>query len=44
VFFQNLRQRFVDWNYVAWGADEFKNIEQQIDAMLDSTTDKAQKA
>ncbi len=34
TFFQNLRQRFVDWNYVPWDSDEFRQIEKQIDAML----------
>jgi V/A-type H+-transporting ATPase subunit A len=30
-FFQNLRQRFVDWNYAAWGSDEFQRREKVID-------------
>jgi len=33
-FFQDLRQKFIDWNYAAWDTDEFKAEEKEIDAAL----------
>ena len=33
-FFQNLRQLFIDWNYIAWDSDEFKQQELRIDELL----------
>lgn len=36
TFFQNLRQKFIDWNYIKWDSDEFKNHEKEIDEMLQS--------
>ncbi len=34
VFFQQLRQHFIDWNYTAWGSLEFEEAERRIDAEL----------
>ncbi|MBR5024380.1 MAG: V-type ATP synthase subunit A, partial [Victivallales bacterium] len=34
TFFQNLRQAFIDWNYIAWDTDDFKAQEAKIDALL----------
>ncbi len=34
TFFQNLRQLFIDWNYIPWQTDEFKAQEAKIDEML----------
>ncbi len=33
-FFQQLRQLFIDWNYLEWDSDQFRNQEGKIDAML----------
>ncbi len=33
-WFQNLRQKFIDWNYIAWEKPEFKAAEKQIDAAI----------
>ena len=34
VYFQNLRQEFIDWNYAPWESDAFKEAENRIDEML----------
>jgi len=34
VYFQQLRQSFIDWNYSKWQSDEFTSLEKQIDAKL----------
>ena len=34
TFFQNLRQAFIDWNYIPWGTDDFKAQEAKIDELL----------
>ncbi|MBR5080470.1 MAG: V-type ATP synthase subunit A [Victivallales bacterium] len=34
TFFQNLRQAFIDWNYIAWDTDDFKAQEAKIDEQL----------
>ena len=36
TFFQNLRQAFIDWNYIAWDTDDFKAQETKIDELLAS--------
>ena len=36
TFFNQLRQRFRDWNYVVWQSDEFKTHEKEIDDLYDS--------
>jgi len=35
-FFNQLRQKFIDWNYIEWQTDEFKKIESEIDALYAS--------
>ena len=34
TYFQNLRQAFIDWNYIAWDTDDFKTQEAKIDELL----------
>ena len=34
VYFQNLRQEFIDWNYAPWDSVSFREIEGRIDEML----------
>ena len=34
VYFQNLRQEFIDWNYAPWESIAFKEAEGRIDEML----------
>lgn len=34
-FFNQLRQRFIDWNYSEWESDEFKDNEQKIKSLLE---------
>ncbi|MBP5638934.1 MAG: V-type ATP synthase subunit A [Victivallales bacterium] len=36
TFFQNLRQLFIDWNYLPWQSDDFKAQEKKIDDMLNA--------
>ena len=31
VFFNQMRQKFLDWNYSAWNSDKFKEAEKEID-------------
>lgn len=33
-FFYELRQKVIDWNYKAWGSEEFKKQEEVIDNLL----------
>ncbi len=33
-YFLELRQKFIDWNYLAFGADDFKKQEAEIDAKI----------
>lgn len=33
VFFNNLRQLYLDWNYIEWKADAFKEKEKEIDSL-----------
>ena len=35
-FIQELRQIFIDWNYVKYNSDEFKNLENKIDEKIKS--------
>lgn len=35
-FFNQLRQKFIDWNYVEWQTDDFKKMEGEIDALYAS--------
>jgi len=41
MFFQRLRQHFIDWNYAPWNSDEFRSIEQRIDAELQQASARA---
>lgn len=36
-FFYELRQRFIDWNYMEMSSDEFKRQEKEIDALIQRT-------
>lgn len=38
AFFNQLRQKFIDWNYSVWMGDEFKKHEADIDALYASTS------
>ena len=33
IFFNRMRQRFIDWNYTEFQSDDFKKAEAQIDAL-----------
>ena len=33
VFFNRMRQRFIDWNYTEFGSESFKKAESEIDAL-----------
>ena len=33
IFFNRMRQRFIDWNYTEFESDAFKKAEQEIDAL-----------
>jgi hypothetical protein len=35
-FIQELRQIFIDWNYVPFNTDEFKRLESEIDKKVAS--------
>lgn len=35
-YFNDLRQAFVDWNYLAWDSDDFRAKEAEIDQLLES--------
>ncbi len=37
-FFQRLRQTFIDWNYAAMNTDEYDQLEEQINRMLDEAS------
>ena len=39
-FFNQLRQKFIDWNYSPWNADKFKAAEKDIDAHYASSNAK----
>ncbi len=34
TFFQQLRQKMIDWNYTPWNSDEFKTAESEVDKQL----------
>jgi len=36
-FFYNLRHRFIDWNYKKWGSGDFKNLEKEINSLLEGS-------
>ena len=33
-YFLSLRQKFIDWNYSAWGSDEFRDRETAVDSAI----------
>ena len=33
AFLNRLRQKFIDWNYTEFGSDNFKKVEEEIDAL-----------
>lgn len=35
-FFNQMRQKFIDWNYSAWDSDKFKSAQKEIEAHYDS--------
>ena len=39
-FFNQMRQKFIDWNYSPWKSDKFKNAEKDIDAHYKSADGK----
>lgn len=42
TFFNQLRQKFLDWNYLGWNTDEFKAKEKEIDELYSSKNGKVQ--
>ncbi len=40
VFFNQLRQKYIDWNYTEFLSDEFKAAEAEIDALYDAKSGK----
>ncbi|HDQ45589.1 MAG TPA: V-type ATP synthase subunit A [bacterium] len=41
TFFYDLRQKFIDWNYIEWKSDEFKKQEKEIDALIKGNAEHA---
>ena len=39
-FFNQMRQKFIDWNYSLWNSDKFKKAEKDIEAHYDSANGK----
>ena len=39
-YFNQFRQKFIDWNYTVFNSDEFKKIEGEIDALYSSKSGK----
>ncbi|MGL4985748.1 MAG: V-type ATP synthase subunit A, partial [Treponemataceae bacterium] len=39
-FFNQLRQKFIDWNYSAWQESDFKSIEKELDTICASKNGK----
>jgi V/A-type H+-transporting ATPase subunit A len=40
AFFNQLRQKFIDWNYSEWNGDKFKSNEKDIDELYASKNGK----
>lgn len=40
TYFYQLRQSFIDWNYVLWGSEEFSKKEKDLDALYESKVKK----
>ncbi|HOK05492.1 MAG TPA: hypothetical protein PLN24_09590, partial [Victivallales bacterium] len=41
-FFQELRQLFIDWNYIAMDDEKFTEMEKKIDSKIKEKADNAQ--
>ncbi len=41
-FFHELRQKFIDWNYLEWNSEAFKEQERAIDALIEEKSKHAQ--
>ena len=39
-FFNQMRQKFIDWNYSLWNSDKFKKAEKDVDAHFASANGK----
>ena len=39
-FFNQMRQKFIDWNYSEWNSDKFKTAEKEIESLYASATGK----
>ncbi len=42
-FFNNMRQKFIDWNYLEFDKEEFKKIEAEIDTLYNKANGKLSK-
>ncbi len=42
VYFQNLRQIFIDWNYAAWDSDDFATFEKTINQTIQNALKQAE--
>lgn len=40
TFFNQFRQKFIDWNYSVWQSEPFKNIEKELDEIYSSKSGK----
>lgn len=40
AFFNQFRQKFIDWNYVKWNSDEFKKIEAELTEIYNAKSGK----
>jgi len=36
AYFNQMRQKFLDWNYTPWASDAFKKAEKEVDELYDS--------
>lgn len=36
AFFNNLRQKFIDWNHTPWGSEQFSRLEADIRALVEA--------
>jgi V/A-type H+-transporting ATPase subunit A len=40
TYFNQLRQKFIDWNYSVWQSDDFKKLESEIDSLYSEKSGK----
>ena len=40
TYFNQLRQKFIDWNYSVWQSDAFKKLESDIDSLYSEKSGK----